>query len=86
MAKRLNVVFDDESLYRALKVEAARRGIPAKDIVAAAVAVWLEAEEEQEDIGASRDAIAEYQATGGVGAEQVHAQVEQILARRERAH
>ena len=33
MSKRMTVVFDDEGLYTALKVEAARNGQHAKDIV-----------------------------------------------------
>ena len=42
MPRRMTVVFDDEALYTALKVEAARRGCYAKDIVASAVREWLE--------------------------------------------
>ena len=34
MSKRMTVIFEDEGLYTALKVEAARKGQPAKDIVA----------------------------------------------------
>ena len=43
MAKRMTVVVDDEELYTALKVEAARNGQSAKDIVVQAVREWLEA-------------------------------------------
>ena len=46
MSKRMTVVFDDDGLYRALKMEAARRGRHAKDIVAEAVREWLEAQED----------------------------------------
>ncbi len=48
MSKRMTVVFDDEELYRALKIEAARSGRPAKDIVADAVREWLEILEDRE--------------------------------------
>ncbi len=41
MARRMTVVFDDEELYTALKVEAVRSRRPAKDIVAEAVQAWL---------------------------------------------
>ena len=37
MAKRMTVVFDDDELYTTLKVEAARSGRHAKDIVAEAL-------------------------------------------------
>lgn len=37
MTRRMTVVFDDEELYTALKVEAARTHRPAKDIVADAL-------------------------------------------------
>ena len=48
MSKRMTVIFEDEGLYTALKVEAARKGQPAKDIVAQAVREWLEAKEDEE--------------------------------------
>ena len=55
MAKRMTVVFDDERLYTALKVAAARLGCPAKDIVAGAVRDWLEAREDEELAGELAD-------------------------------
>lgn len=84
MAKRLNVVFDDEALYRAVKVEAAQRGVPAKDIVAAAVAIWLELQEDAQDLAASHDALASYRTSGGVASAVVHVGVEQVLEEREK--
>ena len=48
MSKRMTVIFEDEELYTALKVEAARAGRHAKDIVAEAVRGWLEAREDEE--------------------------------------
>ena len=48
MSKRMTVVFDDEGLYTALKVAAARSGQHAKDIVAQAVRDWLQAREDEE--------------------------------------
>ena len=85
VAKRLNVVFDDESLYRALKVEAARRGVPAKTIVADALARWLNASDDEEDLRVSLDALADYRENGGLPAEQVHAEIDRVLVDRERA-
>ena len=68
MAKRMTVVFDDEELYTALKVEAARRGCPAKDIVAGAVREWLEAREDEELEKELEEARLEWQRQGGVEA------------------
>ena len=39
--KRITVLFDDETLYRRLKVEAARQGRPVKAVVAEALNDWL---------------------------------------------
>ena len=64
MAKRMTVVFDDEELYTAIKVEAARRHVPAKDIVADAVREWLELQEDLEDVRIAEERIAEYERTG----------------------
>ncbi len=64
MAKRMTVVFDDEELYTALKVEAARRHVPAKDIVAEALREWMELQEDMEDIRIAEERIAEYERTG----------------------
>ena len=50
MSKRMTVVFDDEELYTAVKVEAARRNVPAKDIIAEAVREWFEFQEDLEDL------------------------------------
>jgi len=51
MSRRMTIVFDDEVLYTALKVEAARTHRPAKDIVAEALHFLFEATPgEQESI------------------------------------
>ena len=39
--KRVTVLFEDESLYRQLKAEAAREGRPVKEVLAEAVSEWL---------------------------------------------
>jgi hypothetical protein len=84
VAKRLNVVFDDEDLYQAVKVEAARRGVAAKQIVAEAVERWLLEQEEREDVEASMEALTEYRSLGGTPAEQTHAGIRAIIDERER--
>lgn len=63
--KKLTVVLDDDGLYTAVKVEAARRNRPVRDIVAEALREWLESQEDaelQEEIAAAR---AEWQKKGG---------------------
>lgn len=47
MTRRMTVVFDDEELYTALKVDAARTHRPAKDIVADALAIYFEATQDE---------------------------------------
>ena len=75
MPKRMTVVFDDEELYTALKVEAARKGRHAKDIVADAVREWLEAREDEELRSELEESRAEWQREGGVEAGQYFRQL-----------
>jgi len=63
--KRMTVVFHDEELYTALKVEAARRHRPASELVAEAVREWLERQEDAEWVPLIEEARAEWQAKGG---------------------
>jgi hypothetical protein len=65
MAKRMTVVFDDEELYRALKVESARLGQPARDIVSDALREWLERREDEEISNELDEARREWQQEGG---------------------
>ena len=65
MGKRMTVVFHDEELYTALKVEAARRHRPASELVAEAVREWLERQEDAEGVPLIEEARAEWQAQGG---------------------
>ena len=68
MSKRMTVIFEDEELYTALKVEAVRTGRHAKDIVAEAVAEWLEAREDEE-LGAGLEEVRqEWREKGGTEA------------------
>jgi hypothetical protein len=68
MSKRMTVIFEDEALYTALKVVAARKGQPAKDIVAEAVLHWLEARDDAELRQELKAARAEWKRQGGVEA------------------
>ena len=71
MSKRMTVVFDDEDLYVALKVAAARGGRHAKDIVADAVREWLESQEDEELRSELDDARAEWEREGGIEADKL---------------
>jgi hypothetical protein len=71
MAKRMTVVFDDEELYTSVKVEAARRHVPAKDLVAEALRDWLERQEDREDLEALREGREDYEREGGIDLEDV---------------
>lgn len=42
MATRLTVVFDDEELYRRIKIRAAEEGVPVKRIVEEALSAYIE--------------------------------------------
>lgn len=66
MAKRMTLVFDDDALYTALKVEAARQGCFAKEIVAAALVAWLDAREDEQSRAGLDEARAEWARDGGV--------------------
>ncbi len=68
MPKRMTVIFEDEELYTALKVEAARKGRHAKDIVAEAVREWLETKEDEELRADLEEARQEWERQGGVDA------------------
>ena len=68
MPKRMTVIFEDEALYTALKVEAARKGRHAKDIVAEAVREWLETQEDENLRAGLDEARREWEQQGGLEA------------------
>ena len=68
MAKRMTVVFDDELLYTKLKVEAARTGRHAKDIVALAVRDWLVDAEDARSRSELPELRSQWESEGGVDA------------------
>lgn len=66
----MKVTFDiDADLYRSLKVEAARTERTVREIVADAIADWLEHREEVEDRASAAEALEEYRRDGGTAAE-----------------
>lgn len=66
---KVTIAFSDDELYTAIRVRAAQSGRQIRDIVEEALEAWLEAHEDEEDIAASIDALAEYDEVGGVDAE-----------------
>jgi hypothetical protein len=65
MSIKMTVVFHDEDLYTHLKVAAARRHMPASEIIADAVTEWLESREDAELLPAIEAARIEWKEKGG---------------------
>jgi len=76
----MTVIFEDEALYTALKVEAARKSRYAKDIVAEAIREWLEAREDEELQAGLEDARHEWERQGGVEASEFFRDLKDGLA------
>jgi hypothetical protein len=57
--KRMTLVVENEELYRALKVEAVKHNRRLRDVIQEAMAMWLEAQEDAEDLAAHCEALAE---------------------------
>ena len=66
--KRMTVVFEDEALYTAVKVEAAKRNRPLKDLVTDVLREWLEQQEDAELLPLIEASEAEWRQHGGVEA------------------
>ena len=85
MSRRMTVVFHDEELYTYLKVEAARRHMPASNIIADAVREWLESREDAELLPVIETARAEWKEKGGRPWSEVEQELEEAVTQRERA-
>jgi hypothetical protein len=59
----------DAELYRAIKVEAARKDRTVREIIDEALDAWLDADETREDVESSEAALVEYRRDGGEAAE-----------------
>lgn len=66
---KVTVAFANDELYRAIRVRAAQTDRQIRDIVEEALEMWLNAQEDAEDIVASEDALTEYRQAGGVDAD-----------------
>jgi plasmid stability protein len=58
----------DPTLYRSLKVEAARADRSVRDVVTDAITAWLERQEDDEDLASAAEALTEYERDGGTPA------------------
>jgi len=85
MSRKMTVVFHNENLYTYLKVEAARRHIPASEIIADAVSEWLESREDAELLPAIEAARTEWKEKGGRPWSESERELEESINRREGA-
>ena len=85
MSRKMTVVFHDEDLYTYLKVEAARRHMPASEIIADAVSEWLESREDAELLPAIEAARTEWKEKGGRPWSEAERELEESVSRREGA-
>ena len=85
MSRKMTIVFHNENLYTYLKVEAARRHMPASEIVADAVNEWLENREDDELIPDIETARAEWKEKGGRPWSEIEREIEESINRREGA-
>ena len=68
MVRRVSIAIDDESLYAALKEQAAKQGVSIKSLVQSALNDWLDTQEEIQDISDADDAMKEGQKEGTIEA------------------
>ncbi len=85
MSRKMTVVFHDEGLYTYLKVEAARRHMPASEIIADAVSEWLESHEDAELLPAIEAVRTEWKEKGGRPWSEAERELEESVSRREGA-
>ena len=85
MSRKMTVVFHNEELYTYLKVEAARRHMPASEIIADAVSEWLESHEDAELLPAIEAARVEWKEKSGRPWSEAERELEESINRREGA-
>ena len=83
MSRKMTVVFHNEDLYTYLKVEAARRHMPASEIIADAVSEWLESREDAELVPTIEAARTEWKEKGGRPWSEAEREIEESVSRRE---
>jgi len=83
MSRKMTVVFHNEELYTYLKVEAARRHMPASEIIANAVSEWLESHEDADLVPVIENARTEWKDKGGRPWSEAEREIEESVSRRE---
>jgi hypothetical protein len=83
MSRKMTVVFHNEDLYTYLKVEAARRHMPASEIIADAVTEWLESREDAELLPFIEAARNEWEEKGGRPWSEAEQEMEESISHRE---
>ena len=83
MSRKMTVVFHDEDLYTYLKVEAARRHMPASEIIADAVTEWLESREDAELLPFIEAARNEWAEKGGRPWSEAEQEMEESISHHE---
>jgi hypothetical protein len=66
---KVTIAMRDEALYRAARIRAVESGRQIRDVIEEALREWLERQEDAEDRGLAREALAEYAAAGGEDAD-----------------
>lgn len=66
---KVTIAFQDEEIYRRVKLHAAASGRQVREIVEEALTAWLDAQEDADDLKASADALEEYATAGGMDAD-----------------
>jgi hypothetical protein len=82
MSRRMTVVFHNDELYTELKIAAVRRRLTASEIIAEAVAEWLESREDATLVPVIRAARTEYQEKGGRPWDEVRQEINRSIAKR----
>ncbi|OGO15095.1 MAG: hypothetical protein A2Z02_05220 [Chloroflexi bacterium RBG_16_48_7] len=85
MSRKMTVVFHDEELYTYLKVEAARRHMPASEIMTDAAREWLESHEDVELLPVIEAAETEWKEKGGRPWSEAEQELEKSVNRSEEA-
>ena len=85
MSRKMTVVFHNEDLYTYLKVEAARRHMPASEIIADAVSEWLDSREDAELLPVIDSARTEWKEKGGRSWSEAERELEESISHREGA-
>ncbi len=83
--KRMTVIFEDEALYTAVKVEAVRKNRPLKDVVTEALREWLETQEDAELAPQVEAARKEWAEKGGIEAGELFRQLREEEKSKKRA-